>query len=181
LKLHNRNSDKQALPWSLRRATTAEIDELMSWFPNEDSVVIWGGPKFAFPFTSRSFRKNCRLREFSSYCLRSPEGEFAAFGQLASRHKRQHLARLVVCPPMRRRGIAKILITMLLEEARISTDCQECGLYVFRYNEPAYRCYLSLGFAVHEYPPNAPMRGECYYMTRAMSSSSDTDLSRPQV
>lgn len=41
----------------------------------------------------------------------------------------------------------------------------ECGLFVYKNNEPAYRCYLSFGFKIHDYPHDAPMREQCYYMT----------------
>ena len=156
------------MSWTFDCAKSSDIDELMTWFPDAHSVDIWGGPKFRYPFTRKSFRKDCRWNEFSSYCLHSPNGEFAAFGQLGSRYERSHLARLITHPDMRSQGIAKKLIARLLEAIEREHGSAECGLFVYRNNEPAYRCYLSLGFEVHEYPEGAPMREQCFYLTKKL-------------
>ena len=36
--------------------------------------------------------------------------------------------------------------------------------------EPAYQCYLSLGFVVQDYPDDAPMPDTCYFLTRSSES-----------
>ena len=154
------------MSWSLESACEADIDELMRWFPDAHSIDIWGGPKFRFPFDSETFRADCRWREFSSFSLRNPEKEFAAFGQLGSRHDRFHLARLVANPRMRGRGVGRKLLEMMIDVACKQQEHEEIALFVYRDNEPAYRCYLALGFEVREYPDAAPMADKCFYMIR---------------
>lgn len=152
--------------WRFEQASIEDIDELMSWFPDAHSVHIWGGPIFRYPFNRRTFHKDCRWKDFESYCLRNPAGEFAAFGQLTSRYERSHLARLVTHPDMRGQGVGKKLILGLIGIIDCRHATTECGLFVFKDNEPALACYRSLGFKIHEFPDAAPMREQCFYMTR---------------
>jgi len=157
------------MPWSLVRANSSDIDELMTWFPDAHSVDIWGGPKFRFPFDRESFDADSRWQEFSSYCLRNPDDEFVAFGQLGSRYGRSHLARLISNPTLRRKGIGRKLIEAVIDRARVEQAYSEVGLFVYRNNTPAFQCYLSLGFEVQDYPEGAPLADVCYYLTRTVS------------
>jgi len=152
--------------WSFDSAVESDIDELMTWFPDAHSVDIWGGPKFRFPFDRESFHQDCRWHDYSSYCLRNPAGVFAAFGQMRSRFGRSHLARLVANPTMRGQGIGRKLLEMMIVAARTEQDFEEMALFVYKDNEPAYRCYLALGFEIQDYPKRAPLRDKCFYMAR---------------
>lgn len=153
--------------WTLAAPDEADIDELMGWFPDAHSVEIWGGPRVRYPFTRESFRNDCRIDEILSYCLRGRDGIMTAFGQVYDRHDRGHLARLITHPKMRRQGIGKQLIAMLIKAAQQSCGHTEYSLFVYRNNEPAYRCYLAMGFVLQDYPDDAPMRDQCYFLTRA--------------
>ena len=152
--------------WTLAPVTEDEIDELMSWFPDAASVDIWGGPDFRFPFTAASFRADCRLDLMTSWSLRNPAGDLAAFGQAYERTGRGHLARLISNPQMRRAGAGRRLIEMIIASLESTHEYDEYSLFVYRDNEPAYRCYLSLGFEVADYPADAPMPDKCFFLTR---------------
>jgi len=152
--------------WSLGNATSADIEDLMRWFPEPDDVVIWGGPSFRFPFTRETFFEDVHWQEMASYCLQDAASEFIAFGQLYERDGRIHLARLVVRPDMRGRGIGRRLIEMLMEAGSTIFSGDEYSLFVFRENAPAYECYKSLGFVVQDYPQDMPHADVCYYLTR---------------
>ena len=154
------------MSWVLDPAGKADIDELMTWFPDAHSVDIWGGPAFRFPFDRESFHSDCRLLEYSSYCLRNAAGDLAAFGQMGYRFGRSHLARLVANPTLRGQGVGRKLLEMMIEVVRTQQDLKEMALFVYKDNEPAYRCYLASGFEVQDYPKAAPLRDKCYYMTR---------------
>ena len=153
--------------WALRHTTDYDIDELMGWFPDPESVDIWGGPEFRFPFTRESFREDCHLEDvLQSFSLRRPDGRMAAFGQIYDRHGRGHFARLISHPSMRRQGAGRRLIKLLIRVAREQLGFNEYSLFVYRHNEPAYRCYLDLGFTVQDYPEDAKMKDKCYFLTR---------------
>ena len=152
--------------WALDLATDADFDAIMNWFPDAHSVNIWGGPRFRYPFSGKTFRKDCRIDVMESYVLRSADGQLAAFGQSYARDGRGHLARLVSNPAMRRRGVGKQLIRMLMTALETTHEFDEHSLFVYRDNVPAYQCYLSLGFVIDDYPAEAPMREKCYFLTR---------------
>ena len=152
--------------WTLEPASDATIDEIMSWFPDAASVDIWGGPVFRYPFTPDSFREDLHLDKMASWSLRRPDGALAAFGQTYERYGRGHLARLVSNPAMRRQGAGRRLIERIIDALEASHDYDEYSLFVYRNNEPAYRCYRPLGFGVVDYPEDAAMPDKCFFLTK---------------
>ena len=138
----------------------------MTWFRDGPSVDVWAGPRFRYPFTRDSFIEDLRVDSVDSYALRNADNILAAFGQSYDRHGRGHLARLVTHPGLRRRGAGRRLIELIIAELAMRRDYDEYSLFVYRHNEAAYRCYLSLGFVVTDYPEDAPMADECYFLTR---------------
>ena len=161
--------------WMLERAADTDIDEVMGWFPDAASVDIWSGPGFRFPFSAETFREDLRLGDMASWALRGPGGEFAAFGQSYERDGRGHLARLVVNPALRGRGAGKRLILEIIGVLEASHGYDEYSLFVYRHNEPAYRCYRSLGFGVVDYPEDAAMPDRCFFLTRKAARSNDDE------
>jgi len=154
--------------WSLQEATATHIETLMQWFAQKDDVVIWGGPRFRYPFTRESFFEDVCWRKMASFCLVDAGGGFVGFGQLYERDGRIHLARLVVRPDMRGRGVGRRLIEMLMEAGSALFPGDECSLFVYRDNVAAYECYRSLGFVVGEYPTDMPHADVCDYLTRPL-------------
>lgn len=152
--------------WTLDPAEDADIREVMTWFPDAHSVNIWGGPVFRYPFTEETFREDCKFDITEAYALRNGVGELAAFGQSYERDGRGHLARLISNPCLRRQGAGRRLIRMIVASLAARHNYDEYSLFVYRDNEPAYRCYLSLGFVVRDYPDGAPMPDKCYFLTR---------------
>jgi ribosomal protein S18 acetylase RimI-like enzyme len=154
--------------WSLEHASERDVDELMSWFNDQHSTGIWGGPNFRYPFDRESFVEDCRWHEISTFCLRNPENAFSAFGQIYERNKRMNLARLVAHPEMRGQGVGKRLVQMLMTAGAELLHLDEYSLYVYRDNAPALKCYLSLGFEIQGSPPDEALADVCYYMTRTV-------------
>jgi hypothetical protein len=62
---------------------------------------------------------------------------------------------------------------MIIEALEARHDYDEYSLFVYRDNIPAYRCYRSMGFVVRDYPAAAPLRDECYFLTRPRRKSRD--------
>ena len=151
--------------WSLDATTEADIEELMTWFTDAESVNLWGGPEFRFPFTRETFDEDCRLEKMDSYSLRD-EGTLAAFGQSYERYGRGHLARLISNPARRRTGAGRQLIRMITRSLDERFGYDEYSLFVYRHNTPAYELYLSLGYTVVDYPDDAKMADKCYFLTK---------------
>ncbi len=153
---------------TLSETTGDDIDELMRWFPDAQSVAIWGGPDFRFPFTRETFAEDCGLDMMRSFALKNSAGGMVAFGQYYYRHGRGHLARLVTRPDRRRQGYGARLIEALIDAVAAEGKAAEVSLFVYRDNVPANRCYRSLGFSEHPYPADASLEEKCYFLTRAI-------------
>ena len=154
--------------YSLRPATEHDLRALMRWFPDAASTRVWGGPSFRFPFTFDSFIADARWPGMSSWCLEH-DGLIVGFGQFYDRYHRINLARIAVHPERRGEGLGKRLLALLMEEACKTMDFAEFSLFVYRDNAAAIRCYTAMGFAVAEFPPDAPLKDVTCYMTRGTS------------
>ena len=133
--------DPSGTGWALAATSAADLDQIMGWFPDADSVKIWGGPNFRFPFTAKTFREDCRFGALESFSLRNAGGRLAAFGQAYERDGRGHLARLVSNPGMRRQCEGRQLIERIIMSLEESRDYYEYSLFVYRHNTTAYQCY----------------------------------------
>jgi ribosomal protein S18 acetylase RimI-like enzyme len=102
----------------------------------------------------------------SSFALHNNGLGFCAFGQIYERYSRINLARLVVHPERRGRGIGRQLVTMLLEAGPSIVQRDEFSLFVYRDKTPALKCYQALGFSIQDYPADEPLASEGYYLTR---------------
>ena len=154
--------------WRLERAIEEDIEELMTWFDDERSIDIWGGPKFRYPFDCTSFIEDCHWRDMATFCLRSRDNAMSAFGQMYERNNRINLARLIAHPTMRGQGLGRRLVEMLMTIGADLFDLDEFSLFVYRDNTPALECYRSLGFEIYDYPPDDSMPDVCDYMTRSV-------------
>jgi len=127
-------------------ASNVHIDALMSWFPDRDSVVTWGGPSFRYPFSRNSFLEDVYWDRMPTFVLLDAAGAMIGFGQTYEKEGRGHLARLIVSLPLRHNGYGKALVERLCEKARELYACSEYSLYVLRTNNAAIRCYSKAGF-----------------------------------
>jgi ribosomal protein S18 acetylase RimI-like enzyme len=154
--------------WELRPSATPDLDELMRWFPNAQSVGVWGGPRFRFPFSGDSFKQDCHWHKMATYSLYNPANAFSGFGQFYERIGRINLARLVAHPEMRGQGVGRRLVSMLMTVAAEQMDPDEFSLFVYRDNIPALSCYQGLGFKIQDYPEpdDRVFADTCYYLTR---------------
>lgn len=157
--------------WRLARSTDEDFDELMTWFTDEYSVSVWGGPNFRYPFDRGTFLEDCHWPDMAAFCLFGDNNVMCAFGQFYERNDRINLARLIAHPHMRGRGIGRRLVTMLMKTGAELFELGEYSLFVYRDNTVALNCYLSLGFEINDYPPDEKLAGVCYYLTRPVVRS----------
>ncbi len=149
----------------LKDASESHINRLMSWFPDERSVDIWGGPNFRYPLAPTTFQEDTHWRDMDSYILVGSPGDMLAFGQMYERHGRINLARLVVAPDQRRQGLGTRLVTLLMDRGRETFPLVEFSLYVYDDNHAAMACYSGAGFEEHASPVGDDVPDNCIYMT----------------
>ena len=101
--------------------------------------------------------------------LNRPDDALLAFGQFYDRYGYINLARIGVRPGLRGQGIGKLFMSSLMAVGREQLQLPAYSLYVYRDNDPALRCYRSLGFEVRPYPAGDKLADVCYYMTRPVA------------
>jgi ribosomal protein S18 acetylase RimI-like enzyme len=140
--------------------------EMMSWFSNEQELINWAGPNFRYPFNLSSFTVDLKLNPLSSFALLSNESEFLAFGQFYQRLRKCHLAKLIVSPKCRGKGIVSILMTHLCELGQKELKVKDCSLFVAAHNHSAIKSYKKFGFSFADYPDEIPI-GDYLYMIKS--------------
>ena len=151
---------------SLIYPTEQQCLQVKDWFSNHQEIYTWGGPNMTYPMSDNNLLKLLTADHFKSFGLLNDEQQLVAFGQYYWRLEHQHLSRLAVNPTFRAQGLAKVLITKILEQAFLAQSAKGASLFVFKDNTVAYQCYQSLGFIETDYPAD-PFPGNmqnCAYM-----------------
>jgi len=146
------------------RTKLAEIETLKSWFPDKESSYFWCGPGLRFPFTHETFLEDIHWERMPTYSSFDEHGRFSGFGQYYEKLGRCHLARLVVAPSHRSRGMGRQFIARLMGIGMQDLGTSECSLFVVNYNDRALKCYRSLGFETAVWPPGQERYADIDFM-----------------
>ncbi len=145
-------------------ANTEHFQVLKTWFPDLKSAQEWGGPAIRHPFTDAAFLEDIHWQKMTAYSLLGEENELTGFGQYYERVGRCHLARLVVAPSHRSKGLGHRFIYELLKVGMQDLGVNECSLFVMHSNKNAIRCYTSLNFVPAPYPPGQQVLSDIGFM-----------------
>ncbi|MFC1688047.1 GNAT family N-acetyltransferase [Pseudomonadota bacterium] len=146
------------------KANSEHAREIMGWFPDKESVFLWGSPYTRYPLTEETFFEDIYWSRINSLVALNEEGEILGFGQFYLKLGRCHLARLVVNPKYRGRGMGAEFISALMDYGAEQLDTQEFSLYVMTINKPAIAVYKNLGFNLAAYPHGDPKLENCVFM-----------------
>jgi len=152
----------------LINANDSHIKEMMTWFRNEQSLSLWSGPNFSFPFTFDSFKRDLKIEDLSSFTLVDDKENFIAFGQYYLRLGKCHLGRLVVNPKARGQGIGRYLIDCLSQRGCEALNVSKISLFVLEHNKSALNLYLNYGFTENDYPEPLPLKN-CLYLIKSLN------------
>jgi RimJ/RimL family protein N-acetyltransferase len=132
-----------------------DFDRLVSWVPNEAAMFRWAGPIFTWPLSTAQLlayleptRDNPPSRLIWKE-LDAASGEVAGHVELNAidrRHRSARLSRVLIGPSHRGRGLSAPMVAEALEVAFGDLGLHRVDLLVFIDNQPARRCYESLGF-----------------------------------
>ena len=137
----------------------------MNWFSCEQELKDWAGPNFRYPYNFASFSSDLNFNSFKAFSLVDDKFRLLAFGQYYLRLNRCHLARLVVSPNYRGKGIAKELMMRLSELGTAELKVNACSLFVLKHNKSAIKAYEKFGFSESHYPDELPI-DNCIYMIK---------------
>ena len=135
----------------------------MTWFPDRQSCLTWGGSEFRFPFTEETFTEDAKLNSLPTWALVGDGDALVGFGQCYLRVGRCHLGRLAISPGLRGRGYGSTLIHELAKRGQTDFGVDSLSLFVLPGNERAIELYRRLGFSVVPYPePSSKTDGYIY-------------------
>lgn len=126
---------------------TMRIEELSD--PAQiDEVLALEELSFTNPWTREMYLSELENRGVSyCYMARTPDGDLAGFCSFWRIVDELHINNLAVAPASRRRGIASLLLTHVLNEG-VRLGAVRATLEVRRSNEPARLLYERFGFSV---------------------------------
>ncbi|MBU3176827.1 GNAT family N-acetyltransferase [Clostridium estertheticum] len=142
----------------LERFKSEEIMQLVSWVPNKEFLLQWGGPLYNFEFMGKQFRndinemigENPKNLMFSCKLLES--NEMVGHIQLLGIDRVNMSARvgrvLVGDKKYRGKGIGLEMVNAILDIAFNKLNLHRVDLGVFDFNESAIACYKKAGFII---------------------------------
>lgn len=134
-----------------RDATLDDLDVVASWVRTADDCRLWAGPAVSFPLSLGRLAVEIQFAAAENLALE--EGaQVVAFGQVVPRSGgRAHLARVIVRPDARGRGLGNVLVGELVGRARRS-GARLATLNVYEANLVARRAYEAAGFHRSSWP-----------------------------
>ena len=142
-----------------------DCDRLIGWVPNARFLLQWAGPKYSWPLDTHQLEATLR-RSYKHpppcYVFRAIDRDSTEIiGHIELVHVDYdggsgHIGRVLVGPlECRGKGYGKQILSELIVFAFDSLDLNRLTLRVFDFNQPAIRCYQSLGFRQIELKKNA--------------------------
>jgi [ribosomal protein S18]-alanine N-acetyltransferase len=154
---------------TVRDAALEDLEIVARWIGTAEECRLWAGPAVSFPIEPRNLAVEIGFGDADDVLLADGAGT-AGFGQLVWRADgRAHLARVIVRPDARGRGLGRVLVRALVERAA-ARGARRATLNVYPQNEAALRLYEAAGFtASHRQGEPACPHG-ALYMTLALES-----------
>jgi ribosomal-protein-alanine N-acetyltransferase len=147
----------------LRPATLADLAEVALWVSTAYESELWAGPRVHFPIHLDTLVEAIDFRTHGGFVFSEPD-TLLAFGQIVSKSGgRAHLARLIVAPACRGRGLGTRLVKALLDRARTDAHVR-ASLNVNPANHVAIHVYEKLGFGDAPRPLDEPDPSGSRYM-----------------
>ena len=154
-------------PITVRDATLDDLGVVASWVSTADECRMWAGPLVSYPIDQGRLAAETEFAAAVDLAL-AAAGGVVAFGQLLRRPPhRVHLARVIVRPDARGRGIGRALVRALLARA-LADGAKLATLYVYVENAAAVRLYEAAGFRPAMPPARDARTPGALFMTRGL-------------
>ncbi len=146
--------------------TNEHLLEMIHWFADQAELLDWSGTVLDYPLSLSSFAAELNITLLSSFILVGESDEVLAFGQYYLRNHKCHLARLIVNPKHRGKGLVAKLIELLSKEGCSELNVKETSLFVLEHNKSAIKAYTKYGFTLATYPEEL-QDDHCLYMIKS--------------
>lgn len=131
----------------LRRFQEPDAREVACWPASIEEVRLWAGSAGGWPVDASVFRRWHADPDVKPYVLREGD-KLAGYGELWTEQAEQEveLARIIISPASRGRGVGRRLVLLLLERASL-TGLPDAFVRVVPENGAALACYRGAGFS----------------------------------
>lgn len=131
----------------LRPARIEDLDVVLPWAPDAEAMRLWAGPAVGFPVPRATLWAALWQVPGAAFALCEADERVVGFGQLMHREPGfAHLARIIVAPAHRGRGLGRLLCRALMQAAPARLPVRAFSLHVHPENHRARALYRSLGF-----------------------------------
>lgn len=132
----------------------SDLPTLMHWAEDEKTLLQWCGPVFEYPLTVEQLQKyfsettgpNPSRYIYKAVIDSNNMVGICELGAVNQKNETGSLCRIFVEKSFRGRGIAELMISIVLEFGFKELHLTRIELNVYTYNNPAYKCYEKLGF-----------------------------------
>ena len=136
------------MDYVLKSAQKEHFNTVLTWIQNADQLKLWGGAALSYPPCVETTWAEIGAQAGNSFVLSSSDGGVVGFAQALVRTPTTHLARIIVSPAGRGKGVGKILCEQLIQRVCLEHQPEQITLNVFSHNTVAINLYKSLGFTI---------------------------------
>lgn len=131
----------------LRAAADEDFKTLIAWIKDKEACKLWAGPVVRFPLTLENLKQDIEYSPENTFAMEDAGGALVGLGQLLDKdNNRIHLARIIVAPNQRGKGLGDLLCRLLIDEGLKRFGEVYFTLNVYSANTNAVKLYQNLGF-----------------------------------
>jgi RimJ/RimL family protein N-acetyltransferase len=137
---------------------------LISWIPDEEFSLLWGGPVYSWPLDTHQIHRHQNRKDVTSFIVMVKSRPIGFIELIQEDADTVRLCRILVADKADRgQGYGACLIQLALGHIRDTSQAKSVSLGVFEKNTGAIRCYESLGFKIRSRDETSTeFRGEAW-------------------
>ncbi|MEZ8096931.1 GNAT family N-acetyltransferase [Photobacterium swingsii] len=125
-----------------------DYHQLIKWIMSAETNYLWGGPVFSYPLDTEQIRIHCKQHQVFPFLLTRSGIKLGYVELYQESHDHFRICRVFIADEYRGQGLAKQMLTLLIDKAVNTLNAKQVSLAVFDHNHAAKECYLSLGFEI---------------------------------
>lgn len=146
-------------------AADEDLNTLIAWIKTKEACRLWAGPAVRFPLTLERLKQDIGYSTGNTFAMKAAGGELVGLGQLLDKgNNRIHLARIILAPNRRGKGLGDRLCRLLIDKGLKRFGKVDFTLNVYSENAIAVKLYQKLGFKPKPAPSDSRQDEEIIHM-----------------